>query len=120
MPGGLIQLTAYGKEVSYLTGNPNLSYFKKVFKRHTNFVMEQLEQTFKMVSSIAVLKRFFFTPHRSHCIFYLVKVYILKGAFPDMTSSFFLIINRFFVFSTSSSRLQSITIFPFFLRIFSA
>ena len=46
MPGGLIQLTAYGKEDAYLTGNPNLSYFKKVFKRHTNFVMELLDQTF--------------------------------------------------------------------------
>ena len=42
MPGGLIQLVAYGAQNIYLNGNPKLSFFKKVYKTHTNFSMESI------------------------------------------------------------------------------
>jgi len=46
MSGGLMQLVAYGAQDIYLTGNPQITYFKVVYRRHTNFAMESIEQTF--------------------------------------------------------------------------
>ena len=46
MGGGLMELVAKGAQDIYLTGNPNVTYFKSVFKRHTNFSMESIEQSF--------------------------------------------------------------------------
>jgi hypothetical protein len=43
MPGGLIQLSAYGSENQYIHGNPQITFFKIVYKRHTNFSMEDIE-----------------------------------------------------------------------------
>ena len=37
MGGGLIQLVATGAQDVYLTGNPQISYFKKVQRKYTNF-----------------------------------------------------------------------------------
>jgi hypothetical protein len=38
--GGLLQLVATGRQDIYLTGNPQTTFFKQVYKRHTNFSME--------------------------------------------------------------------------------
>ena len=46
MGGGLLQLVAYGAQDVYLTGNPQITFFKVVYKRHTNFAMEAIQQTF--------------------------------------------------------------------------
>lgn len=46
MSGGLMQLVAYGAQDIYLTGNPQITFFKVVYRRHTNFAMEAIEQTF--------------------------------------------------------------------------
>ena len=46
MAGGLMQLVAYGAQDVYLTGNPQISFWKVSYKRHTNFAMESIEQTF--------------------------------------------------------------------------
>lgn len=46
MGGGLLQLVAYGAQDVYLTGNPQITFFKVVYRRHTNFAMEAIEQTF--------------------------------------------------------------------------
>ena len=46
MAGGLMQLVAYGAQDIYLTGNPMITYFKVVYRRHTNFATESIEQTF--------------------------------------------------------------------------
>ena len=46
MGGGLMQLVAYGAQDIYLTGNPQITFFKVVYRRHTNFAMEAIEQTF--------------------------------------------------------------------------
>jgi hypothetical protein len=45
MGGGLMQLVAYGAQDIYLTGNPQITFFKVVYRRHTNFAMEAIEQT---------------------------------------------------------------------------
>ena len=45
MGGGLMQLVAYGAQDVYLTGNPQITFFKVVYRRHTNFSMECIEQT---------------------------------------------------------------------------
>ena len=46
MGGGLMQLVAYGAQDVYLTGNPQITFFKVVYRRHTNFAMESIQQTF--------------------------------------------------------------------------
>lgn len=45
MAGGLMQLVAYGAQDVYLTGNPKVTFFQAVYKRHTNFAMECIQQT---------------------------------------------------------------------------
>ena len=45
MGGGLMQLVAYGAQDIYLTGNPQITFFKVVYRRHTNFAVEAIEQT---------------------------------------------------------------------------
>lgn len=46
MSGGLMQLVAYGAQDVYLSGNPNITFWKVVYRRHTNFATETIEQTF--------------------------------------------------------------------------
>ena len=46
MGGGLLQLVAYGAQDVYLTGNPQITFFKVVYRRHTNFAIEAISQTF--------------------------------------------------------------------------
>jgi hypothetical protein len=46
MGGGLLQLVAYGAQDVYLTGNPQITFFKGAYRRHTNFALEAIEQTF--------------------------------------------------------------------------
>jgi hypothetical protein len=46
MGGGLMQLVAYGAQDVYLTGNPQITYWKVTYRRYTNFAMESIEQTF--------------------------------------------------------------------------
>ena len=46
MGGGLLQLVAYGAQDVYLTGNPQITFFKVVYRRHTNFSIEAIEQSF--------------------------------------------------------------------------
>ena len=46
MPGGYLQLAAYGAQDLFLTGNPTLTYFVSVYKRHTPFAIESVRQLF--------------------------------------------------------------------------
>lgn len=41
-----MQLVAYGAQDIYLTGNPQVTFFKVMYRRHTNFALESIEQTF--------------------------------------------------------------------------
>ena len=40
-----MELVAYGAQDIYLTGNPQITFFKVVYRRHTNFSMESIQQT---------------------------------------------------------------------------
>ena len=51
MGGGLLQLVAYGAQDVYLTGNPQITFFKVAYRRHTNFALEAIEQTFNGTSA---------------------------------------------------------------------
>ena len=42
-----MQLVAYGAQDLYLTGNPQITYFKLVYRRHTHFATEYIEQPFQ-------------------------------------------------------------------------
>jgi hypothetical protein len=46
MAGGLMQLVAYGQQDMYLTGRPQISFWKVTYRRYTNFAVESIEQTF--------------------------------------------------------------------------
>ena len=45
MAGALMQLAAYGAQDAYLTTKPEVTFFKAVYRRHTNFACESMEQT---------------------------------------------------------------------------
>jgi hypothetical protein len=46
MGGGLMQLVAYGAQDVYLSGNPQITFWKVTYRRYTNFAIESIEQTF--------------------------------------------------------------------------
>jgi hypothetical protein len=53
MGGGLMQLVAYGAQDIYLTGNPQITFFKVVYRRHTNFSMEAIQQTLNGTAAVS-------------------------------------------------------------------
>ena len=52
MPGGIIDLQFTGASNIYLTGNPQITYFKNVYKKYSNFSMEYIELPFKTISDL--------------------------------------------------------------------
>lgn len=44
--GGLLQLVARGKQDVFLTGNPQITWFKMVYRRYTNFAIESMPMYF--------------------------------------------------------------------------
>ena len=46
MSAGYIQLAAIGQQDAYLTGEPQVTYFSGVYKRHTPFVLEAYDIPF--------------------------------------------------------------------------
>jgi hypothetical protein len=53
MPGGLIQLVAKGPQDMFLTGNPLLTFFKFVYKKYTNYAIEQIPQEFTVIPAFS-------------------------------------------------------------------
>lgn len=49
MVGGLLQLVAYGEMDLYLTGNPQFTFFKSAYRRHTNYAIETIENVYSSV-----------------------------------------------------------------------
>lgn len=43
MPGGLLSILSYGSTDLFLTGSPQITFFKTVYRRHTNFSIESIE-----------------------------------------------------------------------------
>jgi hypothetical protein len=84
MGGGLMQLVAYGAQDIYLTGNPQITFFKVVYRRHTNFSMEAIEQTWN--GSSATNGRCTATISRNGDLIH--RMYIdVRGQFGDTDSS---------------------------------
>jgi len=46
MPGGLINIATYGSQDLFLTGTPEITFFKIVYRRYTNFSMESIRLKF--------------------------------------------------------------------------
>ena len=46
MPGGLMQLTQTGSQNHLINGNPSMTHFRAVYRRHTNFAMESVRMSF--------------------------------------------------------------------------
>lgn len=46
MGGGLLQLVAFGAQDAYITGNPHITFWKVLYKRHTNFAIEAFRVNF--------------------------------------------------------------------------
>lgn len=46
MAGGLLQIVSYGSSDIFLTGNPEITFFKLVYRRHTNFSVESIRIPF--------------------------------------------------------------------------
>ncbi len=46
MTGGLLDLIAKGHEDIYLSDDPNITFFKMVYRRHTNFSKDELDLNF--------------------------------------------------------------------------
>lgn len=44
MPGGVLQLAARGVQNLFLTGNPQITFFVSIYKRHTNFAIESIQE----------------------------------------------------------------------------
>lgn len=47
MAGGLLQIASFGSQDIFLTGNPEITFFKTVYRRHTNFSVESIEVQFE-------------------------------------------------------------------------
>ena len=58
MAGGLIQLTAYGAQNIYLIENPSITFFKKVYRKHSNFACENINVQFDKIPSFSFGKLF--------------------------------------------------------------
>ncbi|AGC01910.1 capsid protein [Acanthamoeba polyphaga moumouvirus] len=50
MAGGLLQLVAKGIQDLYLSGEPQITFFKIVYRRHTNFSVESIRQNFSTIA----------------------------------------------------------------------
>ena len=85
MGGGLMQLVAYGAQDIYLTGNPQITFFKVVYRRHTNFSMESIEQTIN--GSVGASSRVTSTISRNgdlvYRLFYEIEKTYANGTVPD-------------------------------------
>jgi hypothetical protein len=56
MAGGLMQLVAVGAQDAFISGNAEITFFKVVYRRHTNFAIESIEQTFNGTVDFGKLK----------------------------------------------------------------
>ncbi len=77
MAGGSLQLVAVGSQDAYLTGNPQITFFKVVYRRHTNFAMESIQQFFRNEQNLDFGKSVYSTIER--------KADLMSGALLEIT-----------------------------------
>ena len=80
-----MQLVALGAQDVFLTGSPEISYFKMVYKRHTNFSMESVRQSFNTKPTLDVKGNTFTC--RINRVADLLQDIILSVELPDIYSS---------------------------------
>ena len=54
MPGGLMQLVAYGSQDLYLSGNPEMSFYKSVHMRYSNFATQYIRLKFETIPELSL------------------------------------------------------------------
>jgi hypothetical protein len=81
MGGGLLQLVAYGAQDAYITGNPHITFWKVLYKRHTNFAIEAMRVNF--TGAPAYGQRLVAVVNRNADLVW--KTYV-EVSLPDMTS----------------------------------
>ena len=52
MGGSRLQLYSVGVENNHLTKNPEISYFKKVYKKYSNFALQSIDQYFEKIDTL--------------------------------------------------------------------
>lgn len=57
MPAGLIQLVRYGSQDLFFTGNPQITFFKSVYRRYTNFAIDTVRQNFQDIDTSLLTDR---------------------------------------------------------------
>jgi len=92
MTGGTLQLKAYGSENIYLNANPQISFFRSVFKRHTNFAMENIELPFEGTTTM--------TDSSNSTYVFKIKRYA------DLLGSIFLVVNLPTIYSSAEQAFQ--------------
>ena len=92
MTGGTLQLKAYGSENIYLNANPQISFFRSVFKRHTNFAMENIELPFEGTTTM--------TDSSNSTYVFKIKRYA------DLLGSIFLVVNLPTIYSSTEQAFQ--------------
>lgn len=85
MAGGVMQLVAVGAQDQFLSGSPEISYFKMVYKRHTNFSMESVRQTFTTKPTLDLSRNTFVC--RVNRVADLLQEVYLSVTLPDIYSS---------------------------------
>jgi hypothetical protein len=82
MGGGLLELVAHGVQDIYLIGNPQITFFKIVYKRHTNFSMESIRASIDGTADFG--KRIVVSLPRSGDLIHTI---VLEVDVPAITSS---------------------------------
>lgn len=85
MGGGVMQLVAVGAQDQFISGSPEISYFKMVYKRHTNFSMESVRQSFNTKPTLDVKGNTFTC--RINRVADLLQEIFLSVELPDIYSS---------------------------------
>jgi hypothetical protein len=80
-----MQLVAYGAQDIYLSGNPQITFFKVVYRRHTNFSMESIEQTFNGIADFG--RRVTCTVSRNGDLIHRVYLQVTLPSVESTTSS---------------------------------
>ena len=85
MGGGLLQLVAYGAQDAYLSGNPQITFWKGLYKRHTNFAMEPFRINFNGQANWGVKQTAIMTRHADLLYSTYLEVQ-LPAQYPDGTN----------------------------------
>ena len=92
MAGGLMQLVAYGAQDLYLTGNPQITFFKAIYRRHTNFSMEYIPQYYKVLPTFSTTQ--------------VNRLSVKIGRNADLAYDSYIVIDLPNIYSTSAEKFQ--------------